>query len=86
MTTDDVLAYLASKPKKHRPSELRSDARMLSVWLRMRNDADFFDDVIVRHRLENVIELDESDPVHEHAISNAWGHCMHVYVTEMVRK
>ena len=48
MVSDDVLAYLAKKPKRDRPTELRSDAKMLAVWLRLREDKAFGDDGIAR--------------------------------------
>lgn len=85
MTQDDMLAYLAKKPKpkRERPTELRSDSRMLQCWLRLRKDQDFLSDVILRHGLLDVYTLNESDPCHEHAISNAWGHCMQVWVQEL---
>jgi hypothetical protein len=83
MTSDDVLAYLASKPKKERPTELRSDAKMLAVWLRMRSDKAFYNDVIVRHGLISKFVIDENKPSHEHAVSNAWGHCMQVLIQEL---
>jgi hypothetical protein len=80
MTSDDVLAYLAAKPKRDRPTELRSDAKMLAVWLQMRHDKAFRDDVVCRHGLHSCAAVDEQDPAHEHAISNAWGHCMQVVI------
>lgn len=83
MTTDDVLAYLASKPKRDRPTELRSDARMLAIWLRMRNDKEFEEDFIRRHGLHFFSAIDETIDAHEHAIGNAWGHCMQVFTEEM---
>lgn len=47
MQADDVLAVLASRPKRERPTELRSDSAMLSAWLRLRKDRDFIQDVLV---------------------------------------
>ena len=85
LTADDVLAYLATKPKRERPTELRSDARMLAVWLRLRDDQYFRDDVVCRHGLHNFCEILESDETHEHAVSNAWGHCVQVWVQEMAK-
>lgn len=80
MTPDDVLAYLAAKPKRERPTELRSDSRMLAAWLRLRNDRDFRSDIIDRHGLQKCVKLDDHDTGHQHAIGNAWGHCVHVLV------
>lgn len=76
MTADDVLAYLASQPKSKRPTELRSDATMLRAWLLMRDDEAFWLDVIFRHCLTTQSSFDPSDSMDEHAISNAWGHCV----------
>lgn len=78
MTADDVLAYMAEKPKKDRAFELRSDAVMLKVWLVLRNDIDFDRDVIRRHGLDRAKSIDMNDPHHQHAISNAWGHAVQV--------
>jgi hypothetical protein len=86
MTQDDMLAYLASKPKKNRPAELRSDSRMVYCWLRLRKDRDFLADVILRHNLLDVYALDESNPTHEHAISNAWSHCMQVLTEKFLKE
>lgn len=83
MVSDDILAYLAKKPKRDRPTELRSDAKMLAVWLRLRDDKAFRNDVVCRHGLHACYAIDERDPVHEHAVSNAWGHCLQVLVQEM---
>lgn len=86
MKTDDVLAYMASKPKKSRPHELKSDVRMLAVWLRLRNDYQFREDVVIRHGLDKTCAIDESDQTHEHAISNAWGHAMQVWVQDLSKR
>ena len=83
MVSDDVLAFLAKKPKRDRPTELRSDSKMLAVWLRLRDDKAFRDDVVCRHGLHSCYAIDERDPAHEHAVSNAWGHCMQVLIQEM---
>ena len=78
MTSDDMLAYLANTRPCHRPTELRGDKKMLLAWLAMRNHKEFFQDVILRHGLDKIgpAALNRLDPMHEHAISNAWGHCM----------
>ncbi len=83
MTTDDVLAYLAGRPKKDRPTELRSDAKMLEVWLMMRGDRMFRDDVVIRHGLHRCDRIDETNPIHEHAVGNAWGQCMQVAILKI---
>ena len=83
MVSDDILAYLAKKPKRDRPTELRSDAKMLWVWLRLRDDKEFRSDVLCRHGLHSCAAIDEDDLIHEHAVSNAWGHCMQVLMQEM---
>ena len=82
MNSDDMLSYLAAQPKKHRPTELRSDVKMLKIWQLLRRDKEFYEDVIRRHGLSSInsSDLDCSNTVHEHAISNAWGHCMQVLV------
>ena len=80
MTSDDVLAYMASRPKKNRPTELRSEARMLAAWLRMRLNEAFHDDVIIRHGLNRCHKIDETNLTHDHAIGNAWGHCVRAVV------
>lgn len=76
MTADDVLSYLAAHPKKDRPTELRSDSAMLLAWQLARDDRDFYVDIFRRHGLDRAAGIDVSDPFHEHAISNAWGHCV----------
>lgn len=78
MTNDDMLCYLADHRPKDRPTEMRSDKVMLIAWIKMRNDKEFYEDVILRHGLHKIqrCDLDKADAVHEHAISNAWGHCM----------
>ena len=78
MTTDDILAYLSSTTKRQRPTELRSDSRMLFCWLRLRNDREFIQDVIQRHGLQDEPTINRAAKMHEHAISNAWGHCVDV--------
>lgn len=85
MTPDDMLAHLAATPKRNRPTELRSDTRMLGVWVRLRRCREFRLDVINRHNLNAVqpSKLDPTDPTHEHAISNAWGHCVQVYLESL---
>jgi hypothetical protein len=83
MVSDDVLAYLAKKPKRDRPTELRSDTKMLAVWLRLRDDKAFRDDVVCRHGLHDCYAIDERDSAHEHAVSNAWGHCRRVLRQEI---
>lgn len=85
MTSDGVLAYMASRPKKNRPTELRSDARMLAAWLRMRHDKAFCDDVLIRHGLHLCREIDESNPTHDHAIGNAWGHSVQAVICGVER-
>jgi hypothetical protein len=80
MTSDDVLAYLASRPKKERPVVLRSDAAMLRAWLLLRHEKPFRDDVLCRHGLHSYAKIIETD--HEHAIANAWSHCIRVLVKE----
>lgn len=80
MPVDDILAYMTSKPKRERPHELRSDSKMLKAWLLLRKDVDFRNDVLCRHGLNKRSILLESDPVHEHAISNAWGHAVQVAI------
>lgn len=82
MTVDDIFAYLASKPKRERPTELRSDANMLSAWLRLRTDKAFRDDILCRHGLHSLANIDETDPTHEHAIANAWSHCVQVLIKQ----
>jgi hypothetical protein len=81
MTSDDVLAYLARKPKRERPAELRSDAKILAMWLRLRHDKAFRDDVLCRHGLHSCAAIDETDSAHEHAVGNAWSHLMQVLLT-----
>ena len=83
MLSDDVLAYLAAKPKKERPTELRSDAKMLAAWLRLRNNKEFLNDVVCRHGLHACFAIDESDLAHEHAIGNAWAHCVQALIQKM---
>jgi hypothetical protein len=78
MTSDDILAYLAAKPKRERPTMLKLDAIMLKAWLSLREDIDFRNDVIIRHGLHNSFGISESSPTHEHAIANAWSHCVRV--------
>ncbi len=73
-------AYLAQKPKCDRPIELRSDVKMLTAWLRLRNNKTFRDDVMCRHGLHVCYAIDEQDPAHEHAIANAWSHCVQILV------
>ena len=75
MTTDDILAYLARKPKRERPHELRSDAKMLQAWLLLRDNMWFRQDMLSRHGLRDkrIEDLDESKEFHAHAIGNAWG-------------
>lgn len=76
MNVDDVLAYLAAKAKSERPAELRSDSRMLAVWLKLRNCKRFRDDILRRHNLQDCSGFDSSSSCHEHAIANAWGQCV----------
>jgi len=78
MVSDDVLAYLASKPKRDRPTMLKLDALMLKAWRLLRNDKVFRDDVLCRHGLHSCAQIDETDQAHEHAIANAWSHCVRV--------
>lgn len=78
MISDDILAYLASKPKRERPTMLKLDALMLKAWLRLREDKTFLDDVIIRHGLHNSSGISEASPTHNHAIANAWSHCVRV--------
>ena len=82
MTSDDMLAYLARHPKSKRPTELRSDVRMLWVWLKLRSDQEFYEDVILRHGMKNmpIGQLNESLPIDGHAVGNAWSHCMQAWV------
>lgn len=76
MTSDDVLAYLANRPKKERPVALRSDAAMLRAWILLRSEKPFRDDVVCRHGLHSCFKIIE--PEHDHAIANAWSHCVRV--------
>lgn len=75
MTVDDVFEYLACMPTKDRPVALRTAGKMLSVWIFLRKDNVFRDDVVYRHGLHNRVAIDESDPTHQHAIANAWALC-----------
>lgn len=75
MTIDDVLAYVAALPKSSKPTSLRSDSTMLKVWVTIRKDVEFFNDIIVRHNLSSVQQFDSSNPTHNHAIGNALGMC-----------
>ena len=86
MVSDDVLAYLAKTPLRDRPTNLRSAAKMLEAWLRLRDDKAFRDDVLCRHGLHSCYAIDERDPAHEHAVSNAWGHCRRVLIEEISGK
>jgi len=88
MTSDDMLSYLASQPKRKRPHELKSDVKMLWVWQTLRNNKEFYDDVILRHGLEklDLPRLNPWDVNQEHAISNAWGHCMQHFVEEYFKE
>jgi len=76
MTADDMIAYLASQPKRLRPCELRRDTAMLLAWFRCRKSEWFFNDVIQRHGLGSVSvgDLESHKRGHEHAVSNAWRH------------
>lgn len=77
MNSDDVLAYLAGLPKRERPTELKSDSAMLLAWRLMRKDGYFYWDVVVRHGLHKISGVDGITPARdEHAIGNAWGHCV----------
>ena len=78
MTSDDVLAYLSLRPKRQRPTMLKLDANMLKAWLLLREDVDFRNDVLIRHGLHNSFAISGSSPTHEHAIANAWSHCVRV--------
>lgn len=75
MTSDDILSYLANLPKRNRPTELKSDSKILSSWIWCRQSKQFYMDVIARHGLINVLPSDFLLSIysHEHAISNAWG-------------
>lgn len=79
MTVDDVLAHMASTPKRDRPTELRSDTAMLQVWLFLRTDVAFVQDVIERHRLDQC-RLFNGKPSEEHALSNAWGQAVEAWL------
>jgi len=78
MTSDDVLAYLFKKPKSQTPTELKGPVAKLHCWLNMRKSKEFHNDVIVRHGLQDlsVSKLDSDDELTQHAVGNAWGHCM----------
>lgn len=78
MTTDDFLAYMASKPKKERPTLAKKDSSMLKAWLILRKDKKFFEDVIYRHGLHSCDKIDEEK--HDHAIGNAWSHIVEVLI------
>ena len=77
MTDDDLIAFLASKPKRHRPTELKSDSAMLAAWIACRSTIEFRNDVIFRHGLDKLpayhLVATDGDPSMDHAISNAWG-------------
>lgn len=69
MTVDDLFAELASRPRRERPIDLRSDSAMLQVWIRLRADRAFCADLLL-HNIDKVSHLTEAS---EHAISNVWG-------------
>lgn len=81
MTADDVLAHIADSTFSRRPPELRSDRAMLRVWLKLRSCPEFRSDIIERHNLRNVAKLDLTNPAHEHALGNAYGHCVQAHFT-----
>ena len=60
MTADDVLAYMASLPKADRASGLQSDSLIQQAWLLLRNDGNFYEEIVVRHRLNECQNLSES--------------------------
>jgi hypothetical protein len=72
MSPDDLLAYLAAKPKKEKPTLAKSDKSMLKAWIYLRNNKYFINDVLCRHGLSSCYQIDEIE--HEHAIANAWSH------------
>ena len=82
MNSDDVLATLAEAKRSKRPTELKSDSAMLKCWLSMRNNKEVYEDVILRHGLDKITinQFDIKDSIHEHAYSNAWGHCMQWFI------
>lgn len=75
ITSDDVLAWMASRPKRERPVSIRSDSAMLRVWLMLRENRAFRDDVIYRHDCETLSKFERT----EHAVGNAWGWAASVY-------
>jgi len=74
MTSDDVLAYMASQPKSERASGLQSESLMLSAWLRMRSDRRFYDEIVLRHGLDLCQEIIPGK--HDLAIDHAWYLCV----------
>lgn len=75
MTRDELISWMAQRPKSERPTELRSDSKMLRAWVRCRDSSEFYYDVIRRHGLDriSVSVLDSPDECQKHAIGNAWG-------------
>lgn len=80
MKSDDVLAWLASQPKKTRPTVAKSDSAMLRAWLKLRSDKYFREDIIERHGLTHRLYLNPADD--DHAIGNAWSHVVRVLSEE----
>lgn len=74
MNADDLLAWLAARPKRERPVPVRSDTKILQAWLALRSDAEFRSDLLDRHNLGAYsVRNMQMCPDLDHAIENAWG-------------
>jgi len=74
MTSDDVLAHMASLPRNERACGLQSDSLFLAAWLKLRTDKQFYHEVVVSHGLHNCEDTDT--PEFKSAIDYAWYLCV----------